>query len=300
MKSVLKICLLSLVSGFTFSSTDGPINDKENSSTTLTSPISPGTSSSVSALSTSNSPPSSKSNTTGESLQPGVRLDKTSFLEYLLNEGSKLFFYTRDRILGRSLILKMLCSYFRADKAFFEGTQIRGNTFHQSNPTWTVYPIIFLDFSNITYEDFGTYTRKAKEFEKKLRSALKDIAALYKINNTAGPDFGLSVLIQELQRKYNLPVVVLIDEYDSPIKTALRSNQKQKFIDSLAEAFVTIIENQLAQIYHNVKHLRFAWVTGEHKLHLSKTLTKRFVDVTRVEELEAAVSYMENNTQLYL
>ena len=72
-------------------------------------------------------------------------VDKTAFIDSLLNEG-KHYFLSRPRRFGKSLFLDTLKEFFEGDEALFEGLAIHGGR------DWSVrYPVLRLSFG---YGDF--------------------------------------------------------------------------------------------------------------------------------------------------
>jgi hypothetical protein len=165
-------------------------------------------------------------------------------------------------------------SFFRGeDSSLFEGLQIyeSGNNFvhNKTSSPWIKYPVIYLDFSVFTNRSSYSYVQKLKQFEDKLDAMLKEIAEEYDVDS-GQPDFGLAKLIRKLKRKFNLPVIILIDEYDAPINNALHhGNSKSR---KLALGIAQAINNLFVEMKASTEYLRFVWVTGVTPLGLIPAL----------------------------
>ncbi len=78
-----------------------------------------------------------------------VYVDKTELVYRLVSEG-KIYFLSRPRRFGKSLLLSTLKSYFQGKKALFKGLAIEG-----LEKEWKKYPIFHIDFNggNFTHQD---------------------------------------------------------------------------------------------------------------------------------------------------
>ncbi len=79
-----------------------------------------------------------------------------------------------------------------------------------SDYRWQEYPVIYLDFADISHET-------ATELKLSLGWALNSIAQHYTIDISQAPTLNakFSFLVKQLARKNK--VVLLIDEYDKPV-----------------------------------------------------------------------------------
>jgi phage shock protein PspC (stress-responsive transcriptional regulator) len=153
-----------------------------------------------------------------------------------------------------------------------------------------------LDFGDVRFDPFGTHVQKGKQFLANLNGKLKDIAKEYNIDN-ARPDFGLPTLIRRLKKKFNQPVIILIDEYDASVNTALYRDQNRK----LAGVIAGVLNGLFVDIKTNTNYLRFVWVTGVTRLGLPALQSpgNGFVDVTLTKELAAAAGFTKDEITSY-
>ena len=143
-----------------------------------------------------------------------VYIDKTDMIYSLATEG-QIYFLSRPRRFGKSLLISTLESYFLGREDLFHGLAIE-----KLEKDWKKYPVIHIDFGagNFTKETFLDQTLNA------IMSAWEE---KYQNKNTL-TDFGLRFvnLLNEIHRQTGLRAVVLIDEYDKPLLDVLDTNIK--------------------------------------------------------------------------
>jgi hypothetical protein len=171
-------------------------------------------------------------------------VDKTAYIYRLITQGT-VFFLSRPRRFGKSLLVSTLESLFKGEKELFEGLYIYDKV------DWNAsYPVIKFDWSCI---------RHTEEAEMETGAAIffKQIAEEYGImleQEYAANRF--EELLRRLHRKTGRQVVVLVDEYDMPVLDALqeppeRINSIRTFLQSFYRVFKAADE-----------HLRFVFLTG--------------------------------------
>ena len=135
-----------------------------------------------------------------------VYVDKTDLVWEMAN-GSMFNYLSRPRRFGKSMLLDTLGCYFEGRKELFEGLKIM-----ELEKDWIKYPVIRLDMS------------EAGASEQSLRGFLNDTFGTYekKYNIDTFPDAGYATrfknIIKTLCEQADKPVVILIDEYDSPLQ----------------------------------------------------------------------------------
>ena len=101
-----------------------------------------------------------------------VYVDKTDMVYNLANNG-KIFFLSRPRRFGKSLLLSTLKSYFLGQKELFRGLKI-----DSLEKEWNVYPVFHLSFGKGI---FSMPYELDKNFETKL-NLNQDVCTLLKID----------------------------------------------------------------------------------------------------------------------
>ncbi len=170
-------------------------------------------------------------------------VDKTKQILELI-ETSKVYFLSRPRRFGKSLLVSTLKELFLGNKELFKGL------FIEDKIEWKKFPVIHLDFAKSNYKKLG--------LELAIKERLTYQADLYEIELTKNTiSSQLEELIRKLKEKYNQKVVLLIDEYDKPI------------IDFLGEETVHIAEENrdiMKEFYSPIKslddELQFFFLTG--------------------------------------
>ena len=185
-----------------------------------------------------------------------VYVDKTALVYRLVTEG-KIYFLSRPRRFGKSLLVSTLKAYFRGKKELFNGLAIDG-----LEKEWAEYPVFHIDFNG---ED---YTRPGK-LEEKIVGAIETWEAEYgrdPYKQALGDRF-IYVLAQAA-RKYGRRSVVLIDEYDKPLLDVLDTDISTA-IDGKNRLLEEHHRNILKGIYSVFKaadaHLQFVLLTGVTK-----------------------------------
>lgn len=138
-----------------------------------------------------------------------VYIDKTDLI-YNLVENGKIYFLSRPRRFGKSLLLSTLACYFQGRKELFEGLAIA-----RLEKDWLQYPIFRVDFNG------GNYTQPG-ELEKTIESYIAKWEMQYgkdPLETTTGDRF--KGVLQRASLQNGRRAVVLIDEYDKPILDVL-------------------------------------------------------------------------------
>ena len=141
-----------------------------------------------------------------------VYVDKTDLIYSLATEG-KIYFLSRPRRFGKSLLISTLESYFLGKKELFKGLAIE-----KLETEWKEYPIFHLDFNGPNYKEDG-------KFEEKLNDYLTKWERDYGLATDSKVDLSIrfSNLLSVAHEQTGLKCVVLIDEYDKPLLDVLGS-----------------------------------------------------------------------------
>ncbi len=183
-------------------------------------------------------------------------IDKTRLIYDLVQNG-KIYFLSRPRRFGKSLLVSTLKCYFNGNKELFKGLAIEG-----LETEWKKYPVFHIDFNG---KDF---TREG-ELEKVLMGFVEEQEAIYGKSpyaTTLGSRF--SAVIKAAHEKTGMPVVVLIDEYDKPLLDVM---DLEMYV-TVNESRITLEDcnrNTLKGFYSVFKeadeHLQFVLLTGVTK-----------------------------------
>ena len=190
-------------------------------------------------------------------------IDKTKLIEDILQDGSKVTLFTRPRRFGKTLNMSML-QYFwdirnaEENRKLFQGLHI------ESSPYFTEqgkYPVIFLSLKDIK-------ERTWEECKKEIKKWLSDLYDKYHFLRDSfnqrdlkyfediwlGKEEGsysnaLKDLSKYLCRYYQKKVVILIDEYDTPIVSAYENGYYEEAISFFRNLYSAALkDNEYLQV----------------------------------------------------
>jgi Protein of unknown function (DUF1703)./Predicted AAA-ATPase. len=201
--------------------------------------------------------------------QDCVYIDKTKYIYELIQENC--IFFSRPRRFGKSLLCSTLQELFSGNRDLFKGLWIDQNTDY----SWPVHPVIYLDLSII-------YSNTVEILENSLMRNLNVIARLYKLDTIAQTTPGemLQDMVILLQEKFGQKVVIIIDEYDSPIIDHIEDLQKAKELQAVLKKFYTCIKALN-------KYLRFIFITGITRF----SKTSIFSGMNQLQDISMAPKY---------
>ena len=185
-----------------------------------------------------------------------IYVDKTEFLHRMVSDvGTSLFFISRPRRFGKSLMVSTLKALFSGRRELFEGLYI-----DKTDWKWEKYPIIHFEFNDLT-------TTSVEEFEKNLknhvRERLNEAGYTCDQSLSAHENFAKAIETLAWQKDENgneihKGVVILVDEYDAPVGHCL---------DDVAKA--EAVRERLSDVYSQMKNrtgdIRFLFMTGVSK-----------------------------------
>ena len=172
--------------------------------------------------------------------------DKTSFIDEVIKDGSKVKLFARPRRFGKTLNMSMLKYFFDITKAN-ENKKLFKNLYIEKTESFKEqgqYPVIFLSLKDLkasTWEEMkkdikSTIARLFSEYKYLLNDLDKFDTVTFEniiMKNTNVEDLkeALKFLTKILYEKYNKKVVVLIDEYDTPLVSAYHNKYYEKTKD---------------------------------------------------------------------
>ncbi|MBU3839150.1 MAG: ATP-binding protein [Candidatus Phocaeicola faecigallinarum] len=178
-----------------------------------------------------------------------VYVDKTDMVYSLVKEGS-IYFLSRPRRFGKSLLVSTLKNYFLGRKELFKGLKIDA-----LEKDWKVYPVFHIDFN-------GSNFMKRGILENRINSYISDWEKEYSLDSSdIEADLGnrfLKVLKTAYERS-GLRAVVLIDEYDKPILDVLDYDK------NLEEEHRNILKGFYSTFKGADEYLQFVFLTGVTK-----------------------------------
>ena len=178
-----------------------------------------------------------------------VYVDKTDLVYRLTHEG-KIYFLSRPRRFGKSLLVSTLENYYLGRKELFKGLAME-----RLEKEWAVHPVFHVDFNSTNFTNPG-------ELEQKL-----DFYVSRWMNQYGLPPeikaLGIGDRFVEVLRAAHLQTgrraVVLIDEYDKPILDVLDVDS------SLEEQHRNVLKAFYSVFKAADEHLQFVLLTGVTK-----------------------------------
>ena len=176
-------------------------------------------------------------------------VDKTEYVWQLIRPAKELYFLSRPRRFGKSLLISTLEAVFEGKRELFKGLAL-----YDKPHDWKPHPVIHLDLANCD-------AQSPENLTKYLMNQLANIAASFHL-----PLRGdlltncFENLIEDLARQ-SAPVI-LLDEYDKPILGNIANPR--------AGEILQVLKGFYSNIKKTEKHLRLAFITGGSKFsHVS-------------------------------
>lgn len=198
-------------------------------------------------------------------------IDKSMMIKEFLDSGAKVTLVTRPRRFGKTLNMSMMAEYFdctKESRAIFEDTEIMKT---DSASEINQYPTIFLSFAdckgdeeNIKISILYLLRKEMARYLNLLKNDMVDddlkdrYQSMYdEICNKANfitIQFTISVMCELLNKVYQKPVMLFIDEYDTPFIEAHTHGCYSKLHSTLA--------GMLSRALKDNPHLKYAMLTG--------------------------------------
>ena len=176
-----------------------------------------------------------------------VYIDKTELI-YKLTHTDSVYFLSRPRRFGKSLLVSTLEAYFQGKKHLFQGLAME-----RLETEWNEYPVLHMDFSGSKYTD-------ADKLREVLNIEISKWEKLYGKEKEEEISFSsrFQGVIQRAYQKTGKQVVVLVDEYDSPLLDTNADPALQKELRNIVRDFFSPLKK-------NGQYLRFLLLTGISK-----------------------------------
>ena len=197
-------------------------------------------------------------------------VDKTAFIKEWWENQDDVTLITRPRRFGKTLAMSMLEHFFsveHADKgALFEGLDIwKEEKYHSLQGS---YPVIFLSFADVKETSFGSAREKicriiksvydrysALQRKEPKQKKLPDI--FHEISPTMGDSvasYSLKALSEFLADYYGKRVIILLDEYDTPMQEA--------YVQGYWDEMAAFVRNLFNSTFKTNPYMERAVMTG--------------------------------------
>lgn len=187
-------------------------------------------------------------------------IDKSLFIKEIIDNGSKVILLPRPRRFGKTLNMTML-------KAFFEKTNTDSSTLFERLKIWKYeecrqyqgkYPIIWLTFKDIKSDSWDECYEKLKiaisdeftrhsylmtsndltDFEKHTYKEIMELSSTQAIYENS-----LKKLSEFLNRYHKQKVIVLMDEYDTPVHSGHSHGYFDKVINFMRSLLGCVLKD---------------------------------------------------------
>lgn len=239
--------------------------------------------------------------------------DKTDMIGDILDDRAMVTLFTRPRRFGKTLNMSMMKYFFgientEENKKLFDGLSISNKEYMKEQGQ---YPVIFISFRNIEEENWedcyfeikNIISRTYNEFEflrgTLNQSELAEFDSIWLKKEKADWKSSLKNLTRYLYKYYDRKkVVVLIDEYDTPIIQSYQEKYYKKLISFFKRFYGDVMkDNEYLQFGIMTGILRIAKegiFSGLNNLKVNTIFSEKYSEyygLTEEEVLEAVKYY---------
>ncbi len=205
-------------------------------------------------------------------------VDKTKYIYSLVNDRINYYYFiSRPRRYGKSLMCSTFKALFEGKRELFKGLYIDGTDY-----SFEKYPVLhfnFADISTATYEIF------LKAFQRRIIDAAHN-------NGVEIEREEPSEMLYSLLYKFDRKVVIIVDEYDTPIIHTYTNIELADRIRESLSAFYTVIKNTNEKV-------RFFFITGITRFSNMSIFSQmnNLIDLTFNPDFAAAFGYTEEELE---
>lgn len=207
-------------------------------------------------------------------------VDKTQYVWKLVSSETTVYFLSRPRRFGKSLLLSTLKAYFLGKRQLFKGLAIE----RLAPAEWEEWPVIHLDMALASSHGGLDETKKALDFY--MGRVAGNLGMTVKDGMTATSIF--QSMVDFMYEKHGgKQVVVLIDEYDKPILDALHTSYVGDVV-GIMQGFYQVVKS-------NVEKERFVFITGVSKFSHTSLFSgmNNLTDITQDTAYATMLGYTE-------
>ena len=246
-------------------------------------------------------------------------VDKTKFIEEILNDGSKIKLFTRPRRFGKTLNISTIKHFFdiknnEENRKLFNNLDIEKSVYIKEQGQ---YPIIFISMKgikDITWEEAKSslkilISKLYSEFKYLLDNLDEFDLPRFKKYLLADIDFAnlknaLEFLTRVLYEKHKKEVILLIDEYDSPLISAYEHNYYDEAINFFkvfyGEALKTNGYLKMGIITGIIRVIKAGIFSDLNNLRVYSILDKQYSDFFGFTEKEVEKMLIDFNIEYNL
>ena len=210
-----------------------------------------------------------------------IYVDKTDIIYSLLTKTPGMFFCSRPRRFGKTLLLSTLEAIFKGKKELFKGLKI-----YEADYDWKEYPVIHIDLGRIQ-------AKNAAQLEESLKTEIETISNDYSVEYNEKLTYydSWNKLIRKIAERGDL--VILIDEYDKLLSSNIYNPNVEEMRDVL-RGFFEVIKSAS-------DHIHLAFITGVTKFSKVSIFSSmnNLRDISLTEEYSTLFGYTEDELNHY-
>lgn len=209
-------------------------------------------------------------------------VDKTPII-YRLLQNSGYYFLSRPRRFGKSLLLSTLEAYYQGRRDLFKGLALDSLT-----QDWEPHPILHLDLNAREYRDRSSIVAHLnlhlEVWENRYECAKPD----------RSPEERFGNIIKCAYKKTGKKVVILIDEYDKPLLSAINN-------ETLADEYRSLLKAFYGNLKSMDSYIEMAFITGVARFSKVSIFSdlNNLRDISFEEEFSAICGMTSDELTLY-
>ena len=221
-----------------------------------------------------------------------VYVDKTDLIYRLVTMG-KVYFLSRPRRFGKSLLVSALKAYFRGRKDLFKGLALE-----RLEKDWCEYPVFHIDFNGSDFTQEGSLERVLEVYLGGWESEYGRI----ELDADIGRRF--MYVLQKAHERTGRRCVVLVDEYDKPLLDVLDTGTKLN-VSGQERRLEDVNRNVLKAFYSVFKaaddDLKFVFLTGVTKFSQVSVFSgfNQPQDISLASDYEAICGITQEELEMY-
>ena len=224
-------------------------------------------------------------------------VDKSELIAEIINENNDVLLITRPRRFGKTLNLSMLECFFDIEgkgKGLFDDLKIAAMPEYKE---YGKYPVVFLSFKNLTESSYSNFLRSMSDLLARLYWQYNDILnesgiseqfteQIHCIKNRQCDEVTLKQslynLLYCLKLYYDKKVILLIDEYDTPVHYGWLKGYYEQVIDFMRPFLSMALKDNpylhKAVLTGCLRISKESIFTGLNNLTVAGILSKKFRD----------------------
>ena len=237
-------------------------------------------------------------------------IDKTKFIEEIVNDGAEVKLFTRPRRFGKTLNMSMLKTFFDIKEAE-ENRKLFDNLYIKNSLVFAEqgkYPVILISMKEVIgnsleelYNSLKTVCSDLYEKHNYIRKYLneRNLEFFDEIWKRRDTDYStaLKFLSEILENYYNEKVIVLIDEYDVPLTSAYEHGYYNEAVVLFKKIYGSVLKTnsslRMGVLTGAIRVAQAGIFSDLNNLKINTILSKAYDEYFGLTELEVENSLKE-------